>query len=155
MITYQQETYAEVIDEIKPLLEQHHQEVDIYSDKVKINPDYNSFQVLESLGMLDIYTARDSDANNALIGYCVTLIQKHHHYSDHVYAINDILYVDPEYRHTEVAPELISKVEERMVSLGVSVMTFNMKPYKPFKTLMDSLGFEESEIQYSKYIKDQ
>lgn len=155
MITYQQERYADVIDEMKPLLERHYEEVAAYKDRIKFNPDYAGYEAMDALGILDIFTARDTDANNALVGYCVSFVNAHPHYSDHVYAVNDVVYVDPDYRHGEVAPEMISRLEKRLEEMGVSVMTFHMKTYKPFRTLMESLGFDEIESMYSKYIKEQ
>ena len=154
MITYQEEQFNDVIDEIKPLLEEHYHEVAMYKDRIELNPNYDLYEIMNRTGNVHIFTARDSEANNALVGYCLTFMQQHPHYKDHVYAVNDIIYVAEPYRHTEVAPEMISRLEKAMLAEGVSVMTFHMKTYKTFETLMDSLGFEQFEYLYSKYIKD-
>jgi GNAT superfamily N-acetyltransferase len=151
MITYQVEKFADVIEEMKPLLQMHYEEIAMYKDRIALNPDYAAYQAMADLGMLHIYTARDSSRD--LIGYCVTFIRPHPHYQDHIYAMNDVVYVAKEYRHTEVAPELISQLEKELQTKGVSVMTFHMKTYKPFRTLMDSLGFDCAEELYTKFIK--
>lgn len=154
MYTYQTERYTDVIEELKPMLEDHYEEVALYKDKIKLNPNYDLYEQMDQMGAIHIYTARDTEANNALIGYVVTFVQLHPHYSDTVYAVNDVVYVADAYRHTEVAPEMIIRLEHEMLDRGASVMTFHMKTYKPFKTLMDSLGFDEVEYMYSKYIKE-
>lgn len=154
MIKYQVESFDQVEQEIKPLLEEHYQEVAMYKDRIELNPNYELYRHMDQTGDIIIFTARDQDANDALVGYCVTFIQRHPHYSDHLYGVNDIIFVADPYRHTEVAPEMIHQLERKLQEEGVSVMTFHMKTYKPFRTLMESLGFEEFETLYSKYIQE-
>lgn len=154
MITYQKEDYKDVIEEMKPLLREHYEEIAMYKDRIAFNPNYDLYEHMDATGDVHIFTARDEDANNALVGYVVTFMQHHPHYSDHIYAVNDVIFVADAYRHTEVAPEMISQLEVLLQEEGVSVMTFHMKTYKPFVTLMESLGFEEFERLYSKYIRD-
>ena len=153
-ITYQTESYHDVINEIKPLLEDHYEEVAMYKEHIEFNPNYELYLHMDQTGDIHIFTARDQDVGGAIVGYCVTFMQHHPHYMDHIYAVNDIIYVADEYRHTEVAPEMIMRLEKEMQDEGASVMTFHMKTYKPFRTLMESLNFEEAEILYSKYIKE-
>lgn len=150
--TYQRELFNDVIEEMKPLLELHYEEVCFYKDKLDLNPDYHLYEVLESVGALHLFTARTEEGE--LVGYIATLIQKNLHYSDHIYAVNDVIYVDEKHRHTEVASTMISKLEEELKTFGVSVMTFHMKTFKTFETLMKSLGFEKQEFMYGKFIKE-
>lgn len=154
MITYQEEKFDDVIEEMKPLLEDHYVEVAMYQDKIELNPNWGIYQAMNDVGNVHIFTARDDERDGKLIGYCVTFMQNNPHYMDHEYAVNDVIYVDPEYRHTEVAPMMLSELEKIMKSQGVSVMTFHMKTHLPFETLMQSLGYDDAEKLYTKYIKD-
>lgn len=149
MIEYNEEKFEEVIEELKPLLNDHYEEIAIYQDKIDLNPNYEMYKALEDLGNLHVLTARDE---GRLVGYCVTFIQSHPHYIDHLFAANDILYIMPDYRHTELAPNMLNVLEEIMKEKEVSVMTFHMKTYKPFETLMDFLAFDKTEHLYTKYI---
>lgn len=145
---FQEERLDDVLEELEPLLQEHYKEVAMYQDKIELNPDYDLYRLMERQGTLHILTARDPD----LQGYCVTFINKHPHYKDHKYAVNDIIYVSPEHRHTDVAYEMLKELERLMLLEGVSVMTFHMKHYKSFQTLMSARHFDPAEYLYTKYI---
>lgn len=150
MITYQTEAYHEVIEDLKEILPQHYEEVALYRDKIDLNPDYDFYEDgYYEANSIHFFTARD---NGKLVGYVVTMIYPNPHYKDHIYAVNDLLYVLPEYRHTEVAVQMLKQFEQEMKDLGVSVMTMHMKTYKTFEALMDSLEFDKSEYLFTKYI---
>lgn len=151
MITYQQEDLNDIREELEPLLVEHYHEVAMYQDKIDLNPDWKGYELLSMANALHVYTAR---ANQELIAYTVNIVQPNMHYKDHVYAVNDVIYVDPQYRHTEVAETLIQNSEELLKELGVSVMTFHMKTFKTFEALMDHLDFDKAEYLYMKYIKE-
>lgn len=149
MITYQVEKLIDIIDELKPLLENHWEEVAWYKDKVKLNPDYDKYLEMDSTSVLHIVTARDEDV---LVGYDINFLLPHGHYSDHLYAINDIIFLKPEYRHFGVAQEMVEYAEQELKNLGVSVITFHMKVAHPFHSLMEATGYQTQEYTYSKYI---
>ena len=151
MVRFEEEKFEYIIDEMKPLLEKHYDEIAMYKDQISLNPNYDLYKIMDDTGSLHILAARDG---TVLVGYCVTFINYHPHYKDHVYAVNDVIYIDPGYRHTSVAPEMVSELERLMMEKGVSVMTFHMKTYKPFESLMEMMGFDKAEYMYSKYIKD-
>ena len=151
MVRFEEEKFEDIIDEMKPLLQEHYKEIAMYKDKISLNPNYELYQAMADAGTLHILAARHG---TVLVGYCVTFVNKHPHYNDHLYAVNDVVYLDPAYRHSAVAPEMIAELERMMLEKGVSVMTFHMKTYQPFETLMDFMGFEKAEYLYSKYIKD-
>lgn len=150
MITYQEEEFGPMLyEELHPLLEKHYEEVAVFQEHIKLNPDQEFYQMAQDTGRLHILTARD---RGRLVGYTVTMVSRNPHYKDHIYAVNDVIYVDPEYRGGEVAPEMVLKLEEIMEKRDVSVMTFHMKTFKPFESLMDMMGFEDTERVYYKYI---
>ena len=151
MITYQTELLHCVIEELKPLIECHQEEVDLFRGKVLLNPAYEKYVAMSKMDMLHLSTVRDGDT---LIGYYLSVIQPHLHYSDVLYAINDILYLDPSYRHREIAEGLLEYVEDEYRSLGVTVMTLNMKYNVRFESLMEKRGLEKKEELYMKYLGD-
>ena len=90
MVRFEEERYEDIIEEMKPLLADHHEEVDMYKDHIKLNPDYDLYQSMADAGALHILAARDG---TVLVGYCVTFIQQNPHYKDHIYAVNDVVYL--------------------------------------------------------------
>lgn len=150
MYTYQEEKLADILEELKPLLQEHYKEIALYQDDIKLDPDYDLYLLMEEQGTLHVYTVR----SDQLVGYCITFVREHPHYKSDLYAVNDIVYVHPDHRHTEVAPVMLQNLETIMQERGVSVMTFHMKTYKTFEALMDFSGFDKVEYLYSKLLKE-
>lgn len=151
MITLQEEKLEDILDELKPLLESHWEEVAWYKEQIELNPDYDRYLCLERAGCLHIVTARD---DGELIGYDVSFIMPNMHYSDHTYACNDIIFLLPSYRHGQLAYDMVKHKESLLREKGVSVATYHMKLAHPFTRLMEATGFETQEYVYSKYIGD-
>jgi GNAT superfamily N-acetyltransferase len=150
-ITYQEELYDAVVDEIQPLIHAHWEEIASAKDKIKLNPDYSMYKSLNDARVLRIFTVRNE---GKLIGYFIVICNPHMHYSDHVYAMNDIIYIDPEYRGSTIAFKLLRSVEKRLKQDGVSVLMINMKVHAPFDRLLEKLEFKNTERVYTKYIGD-
>lgn len=151
MITYQQEFLATARPDAQKLLEAHWEEIALNKGKIALNPDWEAYEALESSGKLKIFTARDDDR---LIGYFVVIVGVNLHYKDHVFAVNDILYLDKEYRKGRTGLKLIKFAEKCLKEDGVSVLSINTKVHKPFDSLMEYMGFNLIERVYSKYIGD-
>lgn len=151
MITYQIEDLNDMLEELKPLLEEHYLEIAMYKDQIKLNPDYDTYAKLQEQGVLKIFTARDSDK---LVGYSIYFLKTNLHYSDHLYAINDIVYVDKEYRGRVLAFDMLAFAEDQLADQGVSVITMHMKTFAAFETLMECLSYDRAEIIYTKYLGD-
>lgn len=148
---FQRESLSAVREEIVPLLERHWEEIAVNKDKIKLNPDWEMYAKLEDAGVLGIYTAR---RDGKLIGYFVVVAERNIHYKDHIFAVNDIIYLAPEYRKGMVGFRLIKYAEQDLKSLGVSTLTINTKVHKPFDPLLERMGFSLKERVYSKYLGD-
>ena len=107
--TYQQEFLLSVKQEIEPLLEEHWNEVSNNRDVIKLNPDWDTYYILEEQGMLHIFTARD---NGKLVGYFVTITRLNIHYKDHLFAANDAIFIKKEYRKGFTGIRLIKFAEK-------------------------------------------
>lgn len=151
MITYQQEFLATARPDAQKLLEAHWEEIALNKGKIALNPDWEAYEALESSGKLKIFTARNDDR---LIGYFVVIVGVNLHYKDHVFAVNDILYLDKEHRKGRTGLKLIKFAEKCLKEDGVSVLSINTKVHKPFDSLMEYMGFNLIERVYSKYIGD-
>lgn len=148
---YKAEYIKDVLKEIKPLLDKHWEEVAWYKDDIKLNPNYDQYiQMQENNGLL-LVTVRHE---GKLVGYNINFLHRHPHYKDHIYAVNDIIFLAPAYRHGKIAKELLDTTEEMLKQIGVSVVTLHMKPEHTFKSLAEACGFKQQEYVYSKFIGD-
>ena len=145
------EIYEDIIEELKPLLEEHWKEIALYQDKFSLDPAYDKYQDMSDAGSLNIVTCRIDDE---IVGYFIAFISKHLHYKETTYATNDILYLAPEHRGGELAYKIFSFAEQTLKDLGVDVLTLSMKTILPFDSLCEALGYTYVERTYSKYIKD-
>jgi len=150
-IIYAVETLDECLEEMKPILQLHYEEVAMYQDKVPLCPDYDRYYKLEELGMFHIVTVRDE---GILVGYFLSMLSPNLHYSQTIYAVNDILYLHQDYRKSGVGQKMFSFAEERLKELGASVVAIHMKTALPFDSLCQGMGYDYAERNYTKYIGD-
>lgn len=150
-IKYQQESLVTCKKDAVQLLEKHWQEIALNKDVIKLNPDWEAYCFLEDCGHLKIFTARSDEI---LIGYFVVICRKHLHYVDHVFAFNDVLYLDKDYRKGFTGAKLIKFAEKCLKEDGVSVLVVNTKRHKPFDSLLEWLGYKHTENIYTKLMRD-
>lgn len=148
-VTYQVERVAEVIEEIKPLLEAHWGEIALYRDRFPLRPDYGKYLHLDSVGMALVATVR---AGGVLIGYAVYFIMPHLHYQDCRIAMNDILYIKPEHRRGRVGIRLLGFAEDRLRQAGVDRILQHVKTQHDFGRLLERIGYEETERTFEKLL---
>lgn len=146
---YKQESLIAIKDEIQPLIENHWSEIALNQDNIKLNPDWNMYGKLESLGMIKTYTARVDDE---LVGYFILVVTKGLHYADHTFAATDVIYISPEYRKGRAGYGLIKFAEQELKKDGVSVLVINTKDHAPFDKLLESMDFSLTERLYQKFI---
>lgn len=146
----QREYLRDCLEEMKPLFSKHWLEVAAYQDKIGLDPDYDRYLALERADAIRCYTIREE---GRIIGYWVFFLTPHLHYKSDKFAINDIVYVEPEWRLPGVTPSAFVYVEDQLRAEGASVITYHMKVYKPFESMLKGLGYDHLEHQYGKYIK--
>lgn len=145
MIKFTVEKLDTVYEEIQDLLKQHWEEIAVLKDTVKLNPSYDAYRKLEDSGKLYILTVRE---DGRLVGYYVSIVTKNPHYMDEVWAINDIMYLHPDYRKALTGYTMIRKAEEDLKKMGATVSTVHVKVAHPCDSLMNRLGYLPNEINY-------
>lgn len=149
MISFNEERISEMRELLEPLLEEHYKEVAMYQDHIDLNPNWEAYEAMEEIGNTRMYAMwRDEE----LIGYNVFFVTPHMHYQDHEYAVNDVVYIHPDYRGTECTPEFFNYCEEMLQKEGISVISYHMKTFKPFQSLMEALEYDHAEHVYMKYV---
>ena len=151
MIEYKEETFDQVIDEIKPLLEDHWEEIALHKDTIKLNPDYGRYESMFKSGSMRIVTARD---DGKLVGYCIMLLYHHIHYKDQFMAMDDIFFIAKDYRKGLTGVKLFIKTEEIMKQYGVTKLSMNVKIHQDVGAIFERLGYKETERMFTKKIGD-
>ncbi len=116
-------------DELAPLLEAHWHEIAHYDDIV-LRPDREMYAKIQAAGGLRIYTARTaapSQDRGRLIGYLCCFVNRSLHYADHLFANQDVLFIDPLHRGSRAGVGLIQFAHEQLRTEGVSVIFQHVK----------------------------
>lgn len=147
-ITCATETYAQVIDEIKPLFNAHWCELALNQDAIELDPDYEYYELMDRADRMLVVTARDNDG--PIVGYAVYFIDRHKHYRQHKWAVADIIWLHPDHRRGRVGDGLLAFVEQALKVRGVSVMHTTSKTAHPaLARLLDHRGHEMIEVGHS------
>lgn len=142
---FQQETLSTSLEEAKPLLQKHWDEIAHYKD-IPLDPDYDAYFKLESAGILKVFTARDENKN--MLGYAVFVIQAHPHYKNNIYAKQDVVYIDCDRRG--IGMFFIRWCDERLATMGIHVVTQHVKAAHNFGPALNRLGYELQDLIYTK-----
>ena len=147
MITYQREKSHDLWEESMPLFERHWEEIAVFKD-IPLSPSKDAYNTLEDVGMLRCYTARD---DGRLIGYAVFVITKHLHYSQNVFAMQDVVFVLPESRMGRTGLKLLDFSEEQLKTDKVTLVQHHMKNAHPaLGVLLKHKGYSPSETLWTK-----
>lgn len=141
------EKFADVIDQMKPLLDQHWAEIAVYPD-IPLEPNYDFYKQADLVGLLRIYTVRQ---NGDIIGYSVFCVRPHVHYKNHSWAQNDVIWLHPDHRQQGIAQGLVRFWEDDLRLQGVSVVHVNAKTQHPaLSFLLKSCGYNAVEVGFEK-----
>lgn len=150
MTKYGLDSFVGIQEEIEPLLDDHWEEIALNKDTIKLNPDWKKYALLDAHNMLRVFTARD---DGKLIGYFVVIVETALHYSDHVFAHNDIIFLAKEYRRGMTGVKLIKYAEKCLAQEGVKQLFINTKRHQPFDPILERLKFNEVEKVYAKVLR--
>ena len=140
------ESFINVKNEIKPLLDEHWKEIALHKDSNRLNPDWKGYGRLSDVGGLRIYTAREE---GKLVGYFVVLVSRSLHYMDHLFANNDIIFIKKGHRKGTAGIKLIKYAVESLKDEGNTLININSKDHQSFGPVLERMGFEQIESVYS------
>ncbi len=149
MITFQEQTLAEVRDEMEPLLVRHWEEIALHRDRIKLDIDWPTYHKLDAARMLNITTARD---DGALIGYVCYVLVRNPHYKSQYVADCDIFWLDPDRRRGTLGMKLIRESERFVIARGVNQIVTRTKLHHDLGPLLERLGYEPIERVYTKLV---
>lgn len=149
MITIQEESLIECLEEIKNVLPVHYEELAINKDKVPLDPIYEVYIQKEYCGELLFCTVRK---DSSLIGYFIGFVSPELHYKTCLTCKMDIFYIHPDHRGSELGLKLFKFVERNLKSRGVQRWYVGSKLHKDCGNMFKSLGFNPIETYYSKWL---
>ncbi len=147
---YQEEKISDTLEELKPMLIKHWEELANNKDVRPLDPDYDTYITLNEAGLVRLFTARDD--SNRLVGYFIFVVCNNLHYKTWKHANVDIYYIDPEYRNLGSGSEMVNEVEKWLKSLGVQFITMMDKTHKSHQSFFTRLGYKMVEQNYEKLI---
>lgn len=148
MTTYQHELLYEVLPDIEPLLVLHYEELTLNKDRIVLNPMWERYAALEQAGALKIYTARQ---DGRLIGYGWFFINQHMHYAELTVAMNDVLFVHPDYRTGRTGVRLIQYCEQELSKqLQKFKLVWHAKLSNELSSILKRMGYQTEEVMMAK-----
>lgn len=147
ILSYQEEKLSDILEELKPLLIEHWEELANNKDVRPLDPDYPMYLAMNDMDILRIFTVRD---DGKLIGYSIWIIANNLHYKTWKYAVSDIYYLDPDVRGTGTSFLFFFKIEDWLKSLGVKSITVQDKLNHSHSIFFNKLGYTPIEQHYEK-----
>ena len=151
MITAQVEGFMEQLEELKPLLPLHYEELALDKDKVPLMPRWDVYAAREAAGELCFVTVRE---DGRLIGYFIGFVMPGLHYATCLTCQMDIFYIHPDHRGRSCGLRLFRTVEKELRRRGVQRWFVGSKLHRDSGRLFTALGFGPVETYYSKWLGD-
>ena len=140
------ETYTEAIDDVKPFLREHWEELSLYPD-IPLDPEFEMYAALDRMGHLAAYTAR---SYGELVGYALYFVRRNPHYRNHIWAVSDVVLVRKAYRNAGLGMALYDFIEADLKAHGVAVMhTFTKILHPELAMLLQARGHTDAERGFS------
>lgn len=149
MVTFAVEPWSEALEETKPLLALHWQEVAADRDHIPLAVDWDRYNAFDTLGLLHCVTARHE---SAIVGYHWLIVMPHAHYGTTLMAFSDVFYILPKHRRGWTGINLFRFTEDSLRKLGVVKVFLPTKPHIDMGRVFQRLGYRIHETVYSKVI---
>ena len=146
------ESFEETLEELKPLLPIHYEELALDQEKVPLDPQYHIYIEREKEGGLLFVLVRDEEKE--IVGYFIGFVAPGLHYQTCLTCIMDIFYIRQEARGHQLGARLFQFVERELRSRQVDRWFVGSKWHKDASKLFEYLDFEKVEVYYSKYLGD-
>lgn len=152
MLTAAPEPFAPFLEEVKPLLPLHYEELALNKDKVPLAPQYDEYLRRDEAGMVVTVAMRSA---GELVGYVVGFVSPGLHYQTCLTLIVDIYWLRPDMRGNGGGMILFRALEKEAKRRGVQRMFVGYKLHSPApKPLFEALGYEACEMFYTAWWGD-
>ena len=135
-----------LIEEIKPLIAKHYDELGRYKE-IPLEPDFDSYLWAEQNGTVRTYTIRE---HGRLIGYTIFFVTHSLHHKNTRQALQDLLWLDPSYRRQSIGADFLGWCEGRLRDDGVQTVMQVVRNRATHGAILEATGYEILEWVYSK-----
>lgn len=149
MITAQVESWPSFIEEAKPLLPLHWEELALNKDKVPLDPIWSIYDAKNAAGEIMVVTLRQK---GRLVGYFIGFVNPSLHYQTCLTLTMDIYWTHPDVRGGTAGLRLMRAVEQEAKRRGVQRIFHGSKNHKDSSRLFKAMGYEPVETYHSKWI---
>lgn len=146
VIAFAKESVVDLWDEVMPLLHSHWLEICTYKD-IRLNPDKAVYARNEANGLFKAYTIR---SDGALIGYAGYMVCPNMHYQPILMAVQDVLYLSPDYRGKLIGLRFIKWCDKQLYELGVAYVSQHVKTAHNWGPLLERIGYSHTENIYTR-----
>ncbi len=148
MITYSVESVDGFYASAKQLLLDYWLEADERRDSAEMSLDLGVYRKLESIGMLQIFTAREGEE---MLGFVIFTVAPCQH-TGKIKAGSEISYVVPGMRGTGLIDDLFNRAGISLKQDGAEIMFCTLKAEFPHEEFVKRTGFKHVENVYMKEI---
>lgn len=149
MITIERKQLSEVYKDLLPLFEEHHQEVSLDTERMKLHPKKEQYLLLEQTENLISLLVYEGEK---IVGYSISVIVDHPHYLDFIIAQNEAIFIKKEYRGLSIGSQLLKATEEQAFSEGADYLTLGAKKGTDLETILPDRGYTVHDIIFSKVL---
>lgn len=147
MVHYRESTVTEMLEVAPILFKEHWEEIAKNKQLMVLSPDEQAYRTMEEAGRLMILAAMKDDV---MVGYSVSFIVRHPHYSGLTVCQNDLIYIHPDHREGGVGIRLIKKTEQEGKLRGAQLMLWHAKENTPLAAMLPRMGCGVQDIIFSK-----
>lgn len=145
-LRFAQERLADIWDEALALAKLNHLETGALSHE-DFQPNQTRYLALEKDRLLWTFTARTED--NRLVGYALFLVVPHLHYPSMTWAMQDVLYVHPEFRGVG-AVRFMMRQDSALQAAGVHVVYRHVAARHDYSRTLTGIGYVPVETSFLK-----
>lgn len=133
--------------ELDELLHDYFERTNAQEGQPKLDMNWRAIQELERNDKLCIFCARIEDK---LVGFAMYVLMKHLHHASTLWALCDILAVNPDERGKGIASAIVKHAENKFRYSGVDMMVHGYRTIYDTEPLFGKLGFTCREHVYMK-----
>ena len=136
----------------------HWEEIEHHKDAAPLDIDWASYRDMERNGRLKIGSVW---SGGAMIGYNAFFVWKPLHHRSTLWAVSDVIYLDPAHRQGWAGVKLIKEAERGLKAMGVRIVLYSVKPDRNLKRsrvrdsislLLQRLGYGAFEVSWTKVL---
>lgn len=146
---FARELLCEVVQEVKPLLDLHYEELTLNRDVVKLDPQWEQYAALEQAGAFVVFAARD---DGKLVGYSAYFTFHHMHYAALRVAQSDVFFLAEAHRKGSAPLRFLRFCEAALKADGAQKIVYHCKPQNNFAPILNRLGYATEEVMVGKLL---